>query len=239
MHRDTRLAIGNCPPAWVRHDDPLAVLSAREREVLALMAEGRSNALVEGIDSSPEMIAAAADVPGVSFSIGNAADWQPAGDVDVIVSNAALQWVPRHQQLMTPVGVGATGLTIEPADAVTGRQQALEAPAGRRHRPPPRHRHTRVLRQRAAGRRPSRRRVGDHVSSCTAWPGPSAGMDARDPAGGHCLPRCRRTMPTSSPRNSPRGCGRLTRQDRTAHSFRSGGSSRWVTAFSTETLLVA
>jgi DNA-binding NarL/FixJ family response regulator len=27
-----------------RHDDPLAVLSAREREVLALMAEGRSNA---------------------------------------------------------------------------------------------------------------------------------------------------------------------------------------------------
>jgi trans-aconitate 2-methyltransferase len=95
--------------------------------------------LVEGIDSSPEMIAAAADVPGVSFSIGNAADWQPAGDVDVIVSNAALQWVPRHQQLMTPVGIGATGrrlaggagagqlrLTIALADAVTGRQQVLE-----------------------------------------------------------------------------------------------------------------
>jgi serine/threonine-protein kinase PknK len=31
-----------------RRDDPLAVLSAREREVLALMAEGRSNAGIAG-----------------------------------------------------------------------------------------------------------------------------------------------------------------------------------------------
>ncbi len=65
-----------------------------------LLAERWPDAVVEGIDSSPEMIAVAADVPGVSFSIGDAAEWQPAGDVDVVVSNAALQWVPRHQQLM-------------------------------------------------------------------------------------------------------------------------------------------
>ena len=56
--------------------------------------------MIEGIDSSPEMIAAAADVPRVSFAVGDAADWQPAGDVDVVVSNAALQWIPRHQELM-------------------------------------------------------------------------------------------------------------------------------------------
>jgi trans-aconitate 2-methyltransferase len=66
-----------------------------------LLAKRWPHAVVEGIDSSPEMIAAAADVPGVSFSIGDAADWQPTGDVDVVVSNAALQWVPRHQQLMS------------------------------------------------------------------------------------------------------------------------------------------
>src|SRR5690242_4654357 len=62
-----------------------------------LLAARWPGAVVEGIDSSPEMIAAAADVPGVSFSIGDAETWQPDGDVDVIVSNAALQWVPRHQ----------------------------------------------------------------------------------------------------------------------------------------------
>ena len=56
--------------------------------------------MIEGIDSSPEMIAAAADVPRVSFAVGDAADWQPAGDVDVVVSNAALQWIPRHQELI-------------------------------------------------------------------------------------------------------------------------------------------
>jgi trans-aconitate 2-methyltransferase len=67
----------------------------------ALLAKRWPNAVVEGIDSSSEMIAVAAHVPGVSFSIADAADWQPSGDVDVIVSNAALHWIPRHQELMS------------------------------------------------------------------------------------------------------------------------------------------
>lgn len=66
----------------------------------ATLAQRWPRAMVEGFDSSPEMIADAADVPGVTFSVADAADWQPSGDVDVIVSNAALQWVPRHQELM-------------------------------------------------------------------------------------------------------------------------------------------
>ena len=66
----------------------------------ATLAQRWPHATVEGFDSSPEMIADAADVPGVTFSVADAADWQPTGDVDVIVSNAALQWVPRHQELM-------------------------------------------------------------------------------------------------------------------------------------------
>jgi trans-aconitate 2-methyltransferase len=68
-----------------------------------LLARRWPGAVIEGIDSSPDMIAAAssaADVAGVSFSVGEAADWQPVGDVDVVVSNAALHWVPRHHDLI-------------------------------------------------------------------------------------------------------------------------------------------
>jgi trans-aconitate 2-methyltransferase len=67
----------------------------------ATLARRWPTAIVEGIDSSAEMIADAADVAGVGFSVADAADWRAADDVDVIVSNAALQWVPQHQQLMS------------------------------------------------------------------------------------------------------------------------------------------
>jgi trans-aconitate 2-methyltransferase len=66
----------------------------------ATLTERWPHAIVEGFDSSPEMIADAADVPGVTLFVADAAHWQPTGDVDVIVSNAALQWVPRHRELM-------------------------------------------------------------------------------------------------------------------------------------------
>ena len=65
-----------------------------------LLAKRWPAARVEGIDSSSEMIAETSSVSGVSFSVGDAADWRPPPGVDVIVSNAALQWVPDHQSLM-------------------------------------------------------------------------------------------------------------------------------------------
>lgn len=66
----------------------------------ALLAQRWPGALVEGLDSSPEMIAAAAAVPEVSFSVEDARHWTPTPDVDVIVSNAMLQWVPDHAVLV-------------------------------------------------------------------------------------------------------------------------------------------
>ena len=66
----------------------------------ATLATRWPDAIVEGFDSSPEMIADAADVAEVKFSVADARDWQPGVGVDVIVSNAALQWVPRHLSLM-------------------------------------------------------------------------------------------------------------------------------------------
>lgn len=60
-------------------------------------------AAVEGIDSSPEMIedATARSLPGrLEFRVGDLRDWEPDEPVDVLVSNATLQWVPGHLELL-------------------------------------------------------------------------------------------------------------------------------------------
>ena len=59
---------------------------------------------VTGVDNSPEMLAKArADFPEWAFELGDLATWQPAaemrGQVDVILANASLQWVPNHAAL--------------------------------------------------------------------------------------------------------------------------------------------
>src|SRR5688500_689691 len=56
-------------------------------------------ALVEGIDWSREMIAEAqAKTAGVEYHVGDVREYLPGDDVDVIVSNALLQWVPDHER---------------------------------------------------------------------------------------------------------------------------------------------
>jgi trans-aconitate 2-methyltransferase len=68
----------------------------------ALLGRRWPSALVEGIDSSAEMIdtAAALASPQLTFRAGDAAQWQPPADTDVIVSNATLQWVPGHREVV-------------------------------------------------------------------------------------------------------------------------------------------
>ena len=64
---------------------------------------------VRGVDSSPEMIARAQEShPDIDFEVGDvrALAGAPTGDVDVLVSNATLQWVPGHLDLL-PGLVGA------------------------------------------------------------------------------------------------------------------------------------
>jgi trans-aconitate 2-methyltransferase len=65
-----------------------------------LLATRWPGAVVEGIDSSPEMIASASAVAGVGFRVDDIGAWRPAPDTDVVVSNAALQWVPEHRSLV-------------------------------------------------------------------------------------------------------------------------------------------
>lgn len=74
----------------------------------ALLVRRWPQARVRGIDSSPEMIERAAEVPGVEAVVGDLRDWLAAADreVDVLVSNATLQWVPGHLELI-PALLGA------------------------------------------------------------------------------------------------------------------------------------
>lgn len=72
------------------------------------LAERWPDAQVIGLDSSTEMVSAARamaqqdpDSPAnLSFEEANASDWSPDENVDVIVSNAMLQWIPGHRELM-------------------------------------------------------------------------------------------------------------------------------------------
>ncbi|SOD72066.1 trans-aconitate 2-methyltransferase [Jatrophihabitans sp. GAS493] len=62
----------------------------------ALLAARWPDAIIEGIDSSPQMVAQASAVPGVDARLGDATEFQPPTDCDVLISNATLQWVPDH-----------------------------------------------------------------------------------------------------------------------------------------------
>lgn len=72
------------------------------------LADRWPTAHVTGVDSSPEMIEAAREHAGprVSFVLGDLDSWRAEQPVDVVLSNAALQWVPGHRALL-PGLVGA------------------------------------------------------------------------------------------------------------------------------------
>lgn len=70
----------------------------------ATLADRWPDALVQGIDASPAMLVEAervsADHPNLTFAEQSIEDWEPAPDADVVVTNAALQWVPAHTALL-------------------------------------------------------------------------------------------------------------------------------------------
>jgi trans-aconitate 2-methyltransferase len=53
-----------------------------------------------GIDSSVAMLANAPATPGVTFVQDDIESWTAGAPVDVVFSNAALQWVPDHERLL-------------------------------------------------------------------------------------------------------------------------------------------
>lgn len=90
----------------VQADGPQHVvdLGCGPGNLTAALARRWPDATVVGIDSSEEMLAraagAAAGQPRLSFRLADIADWTPTAETDVILTNAALQWVPGHQELL-------------------------------------------------------------------------------------------------------------------------------------------
>ena len=88
----------------------------------AVLAERWPSAAVCGVDSSPQMIEAAqrlvpeharrlqaspasgttmtSHAPGLSFVLDDVRHWEPQSLPDVVISNAVLQWVPGHRELL-------------------------------------------------------------------------------------------------------------------------------------------
>ncbi|MCS7476380.1 trans-aconitate 2-methyltransferase [Umezawaea endophytica] len=57
------------------------------------------NATLEAFDSSPEMVEAARS-RGLDAHVADATAWSPAPDTDVVITNAVLQWIPTHPDLL-------------------------------------------------------------------------------------------------------------------------------------------
>jgi len=96
--RDLLAAVPGTVPGAVRVAVDLGCGPGNSTEALLERFPG---AVVTGIDSSPDMVAAAeARLPGVGFAVGDLQDWDGAGPFDLILSNAVLHWVPDHGALL-------------------------------------------------------------------------------------------------------------------------------------------
>lgn len=92
--------------ARVHADAPREVvdLGCGPGNLTATLAGRWPQARVTGLDSSADMLAQtvglAARLPNLSFGEADIAGWMPAADTDVVVTNAALQWVPGHRDML-------------------------------------------------------------------------------------------------------------------------------------------
>jgi len=91
--------------ARVRASDPAVVvdLGCGPGNLTRTLADRWPRARVDGVDSSPEMVERAVTEgthDRLGFAVGDLREWRPIEPVDVLVSNATLQWVPDHLDLL-------------------------------------------------------------------------------------------------------------------------------------------
>ena len=90
--------------ARVGATDPAVVvdLGCGPGNLTVLLADRWPSARITGIDTSEAMIARARDDHGdrVHFELGDVRTWAPTQPAEVLISNATLQWVPGHLDLL-------------------------------------------------------------------------------------------------------------------------------------------
>jgi trans-aconitate 2-methyltransferase len=102
--------IGQIPLSRFRNATSVVDLGCGTGELTASLLLRSRHAHILGIDSSREMLAKAEKVNQhdwelrettgkVEFRLSDIAEWSPEKPVDIIVSNAALQWLPDHERL--------------------------------------------------------------------------------------------------------------------------------------------
>ncbi|HXG22225.1 MAG TPA: methyltransferase domain-containing protein [Methylomirabilota bacterium] len=92
--------LARVPEGEVRY---AADLGCGPGNLTATLVERWPEAAVWGVDNSPDMLAAAATLPAherLFFIQADLAMWRPDRPLDRIVSNAAIQWVPDHEQVL-------------------------------------------------------------------------------------------------------------------------------------------
>jgi trans-aconitate 2-methyltransferase len=90
--------------ARVPLDDPRACMDigCGPGNSTELVARRYPGAQVEGMDSSPNMLAKARErLPRLAFEQADIATWQPRRPYDLLFANAVLQWLPDHKRLFT------------------------------------------------------------------------------------------------------------------------------------------
>jgi trans-aconitate 2-methyltransferase len=80
----------------------IADLGCGPGNLTAHLSQRWSESSVIGVDNSPEMLekAKALGSQNLGFELADLSTWQPREPLEVIVSNAALQWVPNHETLI-------------------------------------------------------------------------------------------------------------------------------------------
>src|SRR5687768_4223962 len=88
--------------ARVAAEDPRTVvdLGCGPGNLTRLLAQRWPGAEVVGIDSSAEMVAQARAIDGITWEVADLRDRTRPDPVDVLVSNATLQWLPEHLDLL-------------------------------------------------------------------------------------------------------------------------------------------